>query len=506
MNRLTRATYLLHRWLGVAICLPLTLWFATGMVMMYVGFPELTEQERYAGLPVLDPGTIAHSPTTLLATVPADARIETLTLTSTGARPLYLLKLEGSSWHGLYADSGEFVQGFSAESAVSAARHFHSATHPGQVPTPMHTQTLDMDQWTVSSALTDYRPLHLVSMNDEAGTRLYVSTRTGQVVRDTTQKERIWNWLGANLHWIYPFHLRKHVSLWRDVVTILALAGLFAIVSGAIIGFMQLRLRRRPEGQSFSPYRGIAKYHHLLGLLGLIFLTTFMFSGLMSMRPWGIFDPRSSFPELLERYQSGHLSNRSTLVYAGVGDLRHLLGDEEHRGTKEIVWRWIGGESYITLHKSPTLRSHRLAAGDEQSLEQKIEQGLGRLIPDSDISSQERLRDYDAYYYSHHDRFRPLPVLRTRHSDPESTWFHIDTTTGQLLERLTTRTRLERWLFNGLHSLDFPLLLNNRPAWDVVLLTLCLMGLFFSLTSLILSWRYLGTWLESLSHPSHDRG
>ena len=506
MKKLTNAIYLMHRWLGMVICLPVALWFATGMVMMYVGFPELSERERYAGLPNLEPETISHSPAMLIATVEANARIEALRLTSTGHRPLYLLKLGDGAWRGQYADSGEVVRDFSAESAVLAARHFHHTANPGRVTTQAHAQRLDMDQWTVSSALNDYRPLHRISMNDEAGTQLYVSARTGQVVRDTTNKERIWNWLGANLHWIYPFHLRKDVSLWRDVVITLALTGLITILSGAIIGFIQLRIRRRRERQSFSPYRGIAKYHHLLGLLGLIFLTTFMFSGLMSMGPWDLFKSRSNFSDQLERYQAGENSSRSALVYASVSDLRHLLSQEEYRGTKEIVWRWIGGESYITLHQSPSHQSYRLAVGDKETLVDKIQRGLGRLIPGSNVSNQQQLWDYDLYYYSHHDRLRPLPVLRTRHSDPESTWFHIDTTTGQLVERLTAKTRLERWLFNGLHSLDFPLLLNHRPAWDLVLLTLCTLGLFFSATSIILSWRYLGKSLNTLSDSSQNQG
>lgn len=89
--------YLIHRWLGICICLPVAMWFATGMVMMYVGFPELSERERYAGLPALDPETILHGPAKLVTTVPDSAPIEHLMLTSSGPRPLYLLKIKGSS-------------------------------------------------------------------------------------------------------------------------------------------------------------------------------------------------------------------------------------------------------------------------------------------------------------------------------------------------------------------------------------------------------------------------
>ena len=36
----------LHRYLGVAVGLLMVMWFASGIVMMYVGFPRVTEAER----------------------------------------------------------------------------------------------------------------------------------------------------------------------------------------------------------------------------------------------------------------------------------------------------------------------------------------------------------------------------------------------------------------------------------------------------------------------------
>ena len=45
-----RALVLIHRWLGVAFCLLFAMWFASGMVMHFVPFPSLEENERVAGL------------------------------------------------------------------------------------------------------------------------------------------------------------------------------------------------------------------------------------------------------------------------------------------------------------------------------------------------------------------------------------------------------------------------------------------------------------------------
>ena len=43
-----------HRWLGIVLALLMTLWAASGIVMLYVAFPELSEAEHYDGLPALN--------------------------------------------------------------------------------------------------------------------------------------------------------------------------------------------------------------------------------------------------------------------------------------------------------------------------------------------------------------------------------------------------------------------------------------------------------------------
>ncbi len=490
--KLKKALYLSHRWLGIGVCLLVAMWFASGMVMMYVAYPELTEQERYAGLRSLDPERVVFSPSALLAELPGDASIEHLMLTSIAQDPVYLVKRQGASWFGMYADSGDLFSKVTAESAVASAVDFYQTQYPNQKVQGVHMHTLDMDQWTVSSGLSDYRPLHLVSLNDRAGTHLYVSVRTGQVVRDTTRRERIWNWLGANLHWIYPLQLRKHTDVWINTIIVLSLIGLITIVTGAIIGFLRLRIRRPYRGDNYSPYRGIPKYHHVLGLLSLVFLTTFMFSGLMSMGPWGVFDAKSSFTDQVQRYQLGDRPRGSELAYSQVGEIQQLLKQKGGIATRELVWHWIGGASHITLHNSEGSVRTQLAVGEMQTLEQRIGASLDRLIPGEAIQTRQRLEAYDTYYYSHHNRLRPLPIERIKFTDPESTWFHVDLSTGEVLERLTEKRRVERWLFNGLHSFDFAVLIYNRPMWDLVLISLCSVGLLFSLTSVVMAWRRLG--------------
>ena len=45
-----RWLFLIHRWLGIPLCAVMALWFLSGMVMLYVGYPKLTTDERHQGL------------------------------------------------------------------------------------------------------------------------------------------------------------------------------------------------------------------------------------------------------------------------------------------------------------------------------------------------------------------------------------------------------------------------------------------------------------------------
>lgn len=473
------------------MCLMFAMWFASGMVMMYVGYPELTVEERYAGMSEIDPALVTNFPEGLIEHTRAEPSANQFVLASIAARPVYLLNQRGLPLQAMYADSGEWVEDISPQQAVESARMFYRNQHTSDPITAHFQQTLEIDQWTISSSLSSHRPLHLIAIDDTARTHLYVSSSTGQVVLDTTRKERIWNWLGSNLHWIYPLQLRKHASIWANIIIVLSLTGLVSIFTGAIIGLTRLRVKRRHRGQSISPYRGFAKYHHILGLVGLIFVSTFMFSGLLSMSPWGIFDSNTSLTQQLNRYQTPDGSSSSVPITPTANEIQQLLKKGENRRVKQIAWHWLGGESYITLHDSPNKVRASSFLTQAVNLEEQIRDNVARLIPESDILELQALNDYDAYYYSHRARHRPLPVLRVKFNDPESTWFHIDSATGQIIGRLTSTNRVQRWIYNGLHSLDFSVLINNRPVWDIVVILLCGFGLAFSITSVAVGWIHI---------------
>lgn len=131
------------------------------------------------------------------------------------------------------------------------------------------------------------RPLHKFALDDAAGTEIYNSSRTGRAAQLTTARGRFWNWLGAVPHWLYFEKLRRNAHLWSQVVIATALVGCFLVITGIYIGLRQLMLS--PAGR-WSPHRGLNLWHHVAGILFGILALTWIFSGLVSMNPWGWLD------------------------------------------------------------------------------------------------------------------------------------------------------------------------------------------------------------------------
>ncbi len=486
MKKLKKLLFFTHRWLGIFMCLLFALWFASGIVMMYVEYPELTREERLSNLPDLDLTSVNLSPLEAVFGVAAVNAYSSLNLSMVLGRPAYRFGTPDGSYRMIFADTGSEFSKLTEETALEAAQF---SGFSGLGDEPEYRGEIELDQWTITASLRPHWPLHRVALNNEAGTILYLSGTTGQVVRDTHRSERFWNWLGSFIHWIYPYQLRQFPNVWAQLIIYLSLVGLFSIVTGTIIGIMRLRLIKQYRGKGVSPYRGWMKWHHILGLLAVVFVTTFMFSGLMSMGPWRIFDSRTSAQPQIARYLG-----QSVFRLASLPSALTLSPASAGEAIKEVTWHYINSEPYLVAHYGNGTRTVSFSKGngnDSMQLLASIAESVPELLPDNRLLGLDLIQEYDDYYYPRHNRFRPLPVYRARFDDDESTWYHIDLGTGQPINRVTDASRWERWLFNGLHSLDFQVLWQHRPLWDVVVILLCLIGIVFSLTSVVIAWRYL---------------
>jgi uncharacterized iron-regulated membrane protein len=480
-----RLLFLTHRWAGITLCLFFAMWFFTGVVMMYVPFPELRPDERFAATEPLN-GTLvtlsgsAAYPASGLGEPPQRVR-----MTMVLGRPAYHFLPRGGGWITVFADSGERLDTVTAAQATEAVRRFR----PGH--RPEYLELADMDQWTVSTSLRPFRPLHRVALGDVAGTEFYVSDRTGEVVRDTSRLERVWNWLGANLHWLYPLELVRHRAVWHEVIVWLSTAGTLFALTGIVTGLMRWRFRGRYRTGGSSPYRGWKRWHHLVGLAACAFLLTWVFSGLMSMNPWKLFPPKAPVPDELARYRGGALEPAAYGRH--LGDLLRVHGEP----VKEVEWVRFAGRPYFVFYAAPgdslLYPADRAEPGIRRFAQADLVASARNLQSNARIARIEWLVQHDNYWYSRENlgRMRTLPMLRVRFDDANATWYHIDPHTGQVLDRLTRANRVQRWVYNGLHSFDFGFLLRNRPAWDIVVIALSLGGFLLSVSGAVIGWRRL---------------
>lgn len=476
-----RQLHLWHRWLGIVLGLLVLLWFGSGIVMMYVPYPSLTEQERMALLATIDARQVrlnaweawqAAAPAPrAAAAAPAEVR-----MTTVAGRPAYHFKADGH-WLSVWADTGQPVQ-VTPRLAMASAR---SAAPGAQA---LSAELIDIDQWSFGS-LQDHRPLYRVQADDAAGSLLYISSRTGELVRDTTRSERAWNWAGSVIHWIYFTPLRTHGQPWRQVVMWTSGAALLLAMLGMVLGIQRLRLRRRYAGGRRSPYRGWQAWHHWLGLSVGALMMTWLFSGWLSVTPF-------------DWLASPGITAQDRLAFAGGpldrNDLSIAVADIVQRqpAALELEWRRIDGQLYLSAldRTQRQLRDAHTGAPAGLLPEARLLHAIQAMRPGVQLQSVQTLTSEDSYHYSHHNT-AVLPVLRAQFALADYSTFYIDAAQGQLVGYSDRNSQWNRWLFNGLHQLDFAAIIRVRPLWDVLVIILCLLGGTATLAGVVLGWRRL---------------
>jgi hypothetical protein len=336
------------------------------------------------------------------------------------------------------------------------------------------------DQWTVPNDLDAHRPLYRVALNDESATELYVSSTTGEVVRDTTRRERRWNTIGSVAHWIYPAALRSNPQAWSATVWWLSLAALVAAIAGSLLGTLRIQLAHR---RLVSPYRGWHAWHHGLGLACMTFVLTWIFSGWLSMDSGRLFS-------------TGKLTAAEAARMADAPAWNSLSGSEPQRFSAQVrEVEWFSFDTKVYRRDRIALEVQRLLSGDADA------EGAGRayLGPREVDAFVQRLAPAcktativgsdDAYAIT--AAMPNAPVYRSTCGD---VWFHVDGASGALLERLDSSRRAYRWLYGALHRMDVPALVARPALRTALIVMLCGCGLVFSLTAAVIGWRRLRLW------------
>ena len=475
-----RTALLVHRYLGIALGVLMLMWCLSGIVLMYVPYPTLSQSVRLSSLVPIDWGACCRFPEgDFLFGGRAEFQLEML-----GPDPVLRLLREEQNAPTISIDlrDGHAFAGVTLQQAESAAAAFGRAQ--GFAGPPAYQGSVERDQWTVDGSYLRDSPLFRFAWLDPRKPILYISSHTGAAVQLTTGRQRFWNWLGAIPHWIYFTSLRERPHLWTRVVVWTAALGSFLTLMGLYVGFRQYwRARNRRQ---LSPYRGFLVWHHVPGLAFGLLALSWVLSGLVSMNPWGFLDEDGPRPEQLrlrgDPMSGAQMENAILKLQTGVpaSPIVSLRSATLGGASKFLIWGTQGQVDRLDAAGA----SSPLTPGELLSIASTLGHGRG-------IAAPQRLNAADTYYFPHHDAEFRLPVYRVIADDTEHTRYYIDPVSGALLAKFGANSRAYRWLHQGAHRWDF---VPQRPLWDALMLFLlagvtwiCGTGAYLGMRRLLLS-------------------
>jgi hypothetical protein len=276
--------------------------------------------------------------------------------------------------------------------------------------------------------------------------------------------------------------------------------------------------RYRNAGAPTSiPYRGWKRWHTIIGLVFGILAMTWAFSGLLSMGPFDFVERLAGNRPPDTKTGSGATDTKAggrptgrggrgnsniagTLrgdvpfdlaAYASKPPSAALASLGSDFKPKELEFTMFAGEpQYLVTDDTGRTRIVPVRGDPKEEFDHERIAALIRQSAGTSIAEQRWIDHYDSYYLDRR-REKPLPVIYVRLNDENDTRYYVDPKTARVVGTYSSRSWVNRWLYHGLHSLDFPWLYNHRPLWDIVVIGLMLGGTALCVTSLILTWRVL---------------
>jgi hypothetical protein len=532
-----------HRWLGIGITVMFLIWTLSGVVLMYYGHPQITTGERLLRLKPINFSTATVTPAE--AASKAGIKPYRVRLSMLDGRPVYrFTRVSIGNWSAVYADTGEVLPRMDREQALKWMKQFA----PEYASTMTYEAYLESpDEFTRIPTLAGYVPLHRIAMNDPAGTEYYISEKSSDIVQKTDRRGRILAISGYVLHNLFFFRQR---TWWTPLLDFISWTAMLMVVTGIAVGIWRVALKPRFRHKgvpSCTPYSGWMKWHHYAGLVFGLFSISWILSGMIPISTFPIpgwtevskrvesngegfimgnptVSPRSTMTKEMARAITGGPLNLQSLQIEKVKDAVGKI--QERFAPKEVELIQFRGEPYFIAYQPPTTTEeaghwttnnainsvnlpqdnpHLFVAikypekGVMMSFSKEVmEQASREAMPNVPVIDREWLTDYDDYYHQtttsfelgRHKPAYVLPVLRVRYDDKDQTWLYFTPSLAQMV-KFDKRDRANRWVYYGLHVMDWPGLFNRRPLWDIVTIALLAGLAAISITTLLPAFRRL---------------
>ncbi|WP_286880389.1 PepSY domain-containing protein [Sphingomonas sp.] len=460
----------LHRWLGVATCLLLAMWFASGIVLLFVPFPALPPKEQVRLMQSVPTARIAIAPATAVRAVP-DA--QGIRLIARAGRPVYVIDARHRTTI-IDATTGAVLRKLGAAAAGWDARRRFGATASIAGP------AFDHDQWVVHNRFDPYRPFYRIDLNDEEGQQFYQSARTGEIVQRTDRRQRFWNWPGAVVHWLYLTPLRANYAAWDRTVWWVSLVAAAGVTTGLVIGVvrtMAVRRTRRP-GLTYFRQRWL-RWHHLLGLFAGAFAFTWIVSGWLSMDHGRLFS--RGIPDDTEVSDYAGLPLDRAAASLPPARLREA-GD-----AAQLRIFAIGGRPFLAATRTNgdrDLLDVRGAPVSARALDAQVRLGLAAAGFGTALGPGQPVRPDDIYTLA-----EGWPPGTTRYAGATGPALYVDA--DHILTVMNTSRAAYAWAYYALHTFNFPGLTRRPALRRGVIVVPLLAGLLLSLTGVVIGWSRL---------------
>lgn len=471
---IVKALIWFHRWLGIATCLVFALWFASGAILLFEPFPSLGRDAQFALEAPVATASIRITPSTAIAA--AGGIASAVRLVSRGDRPAYVIETEHGT-RAIDAVSGARLAPLSPDAAATVTSRLAS----GATTTPT---SFDYDQWIVHNRFDPLRPFYRIDLADEAGTRLYLSAVSGEIVQRTTRWQRGWNWPGAVLHWVYFTPLRSSFTAWDQTVWWVSLVALLVAVAGTILGVIRTVAARRQRKPSLSFFRlKWLRWHHILGLFVSIFVLGWILSGWLSMDHGRLFSRGALSSTQAAAYAGGTLDRGlSAVALPTIGSIA---------GAREINFSLVAGQPIVTAWLADACAVRLDAVGrplTTAKLDQLGMQGTLRAWPASEPAQPVQAGQSNVYALAEGWPATARLIPGDSGRRPE---IIFDGATGRVLTVNNASRKAYGWIYYALHTFNVPGLIERPTLRRILVLVPLVAGFLFSITGVVIGWQRL---------------
>ncbi len=462
-----------HRWLGVVLCAFFAVWFATGAMMVFVAFPALSPDDRFAFSEPINLARLHLSPAEAAARLPDRPDLR---LVGLEGAPIYVGSGPRGRDEAISGETGAPVQPLAAGEAARIAVRF------GHAESASVFGPFDYDQWNVHQQFDALRPFYRVRLADRRATELYVSARTGEVVQRTLRYERACNWLGSVVHWIYFVPIRRTFALWDWTVWLIALAGLSTATAGVWLGVSRTTKKLQSKRPSVSPFRGLMRWHHILGLAAGVFVLCWITSGWLSMDHGRLFSEGTATDRQLQDYRGSAAASRAI----SVADLKRL-------GPASVIdFQQVGGHAIAAARGSAGAHVLATSGSNAQIYERLpadlVVSAIRTAWPQRKVAALVPVPVDGAYAKA---EGLPPEALLARLGGGAPLRVYVDGVSGRILVVMDRSREAYAWVYYMLHTYNFPGL-SSRPVLRITILLIPLtLGFAFAVTGVLVGLRRL---------------